>query len=272
MQAAASFRQRRGVLGVVSAGLCWAAVLLWIGASAGLCGPITIPVTAPDGTQVGTINVSESPDGTGVVGGFTSTYPSPPPEDAQPSLEGAAEKCGEDHFNWFQVVVQDNDPPNDADGDPVEPPYIDPPDGGYEGHWADDDPWYWDEGDDPPPGTEGFEDGYNLEDNLEDENGDGVDDTLGYQDFPWGPVGTSLEFVTFLVSLNADGSLHSFHGGFNWTWERINPGVANVMGPLDPSVAWGFYNSLAVPEPASALLGLSGIVLMITFVRRRPRR
>ena len=27
-----------------------------------------------------------------------------------------------------------------------------------------------------------------------------------------------------------------------------------------------------VPEPASALLGLSGIVLMITFVRRRPRR
>ena len=222
---------------------------------------LSIPVTAPDGTPVGTIDVGVSAGGDGIVGGFTSTHGDPA------SLDDAAKKCGEHHFNWFQVVVADTNPPNGTDGNPVTPPYIDPPTGGYQNQWADGLPWYWDEGDDPEPGTPGWEDGYHLDDNLEDTNGDGVNDKLKFVDYPYSPPPTHVEFNTWLVSCNEDGSLHSFHGGFSWTYdnppaeeeapagledlERVNRNIfptgapqAALLAPLTEAEAWPWMDQL----------------------------
>lgn len=68
------------------------------------------------------------------------------------TVRGALEKNGEHHWNWYQVVVRDNDPPTDAAGNPLTPPYVDPPTGGYPGQLADGHPWYWDEWAVPPVG------------------------------------------------------------------------------------------------------------------------
>jgi hypothetical protein len=223
---------------------------------------LVIPVTARDGTQVGSIDVGVSPDGTGIVGGFTSSYGDPN------SLDAAAKKCGEHHFNWYQVVTSDNDPPTLPDGSKPVPPYIDPPTGGYSGQWADGLPWYWDEGEPPPPGTPGFEPGYHLHDNLTDKNGDGINDTLDFVDYPYGPPPTHVTFETWLVSCNADGSLHSFHGGFSWEYHNppgaeaaglgdenrnIFPpptllgGLAMITHPLTPFMAYPWYTQLVGP-------------------------
>lgn len=249
------------------------AALTWIAATGPAVSALTIPVTAADGTPMGTIDVNVSADGSGVVGGFTSTYPSPPPPDAKPSLAAAAAYMGEDHFNWFQVVLADNDPPTDAAGNPLTPPYIDPPPGGYPGQWGDDLPWYWDEGTPPKPGDPGFQDydpAYDRTSQEVDTNNDAVIDKLNFADFPNGPVPTNLEFVTFLVSLNADGSLHSLHGGFTWTWSNDPTGGGgddgedrrNLFPPyaplafldetqpgLTPAAGLALYSSL-VPEPS----------------------
>ncbi len=257
--------------------LCWVcvpAMALSIPARA----LMSIPVTASDGTPMGTIDVQVSPDGKGVIGGFTSSVGDPP------SLAAAAAANGEDHFNWFQVVVRDNMPPNDANGNPLVPPYVDPPPGGYQGQWADNLPWYWDEGPPPKPGEPGFENydpAYDLSSNLVDTNDDGVADKLNFEDFPWGPEGTSLEFNTWLVSLNADGSLHSWHGGFAWTWDRPASGggggggggrnifptpdggqITVISGPLAP-----------IPEPSSLVLAVAGgLCLALSLAIRRRKR
>ena len=252
---------------VARGGVVVIAAILMLLLSPSMSDALSIPVNAPDGTQVGTIDVGVTPGGDGIVGGFTSTHGDPA------SLDAAAKKCGEHHFNWFQVVVADTNPPNGADGTPMVPPYVDPPPGGYQGQWADGLPWYWDEGDDPEPGTPGFEDGYHLDDNLVDTNGDGVKDKLGFADYPYSPPPTHVEFKTWLVSCNADGSLHSFHGGFSWTYdnppaeglagvddlERMNRNIfptgapqANMMGPLPDAEAWTWLNMLVSPIDGDA--------------------
>jgi len=177
-----------------------------------------------DGVTVGTVEFMTATTASGrpgVVGSFTASI-----NDAmgKPSIAAAAAKCNEDHFNWYQVITADSMPPNDAAGNPLVPPYPDPPAGGYgppSTQWADDLPWYWDEGPDPAAGTDGFSDNYNVNDNTTDGNGDGVNDTLEFQDFPGGADGTELTFRLWLVSLNADSSLHSFHdGGIEWSFSN----------------------------------------------------
>jgi len=248
-------------------------VLYWACASAmGL----TIPVTASDGTPMGTIDVNVSPDGKGVVGGFTSSVGDPP------SLAAAAAANGEDHFNWYQVVVRDNDPPKDAYGNQLTPPYVDPPPGGYQGQWADDLPWYWDEGTPPKPGDpryEEYEPVYDLVNQLSDTNGDGINDKLNFADFPWGPPGTSLEFNTWLVSLNADGSLHSYHGGFAWTWDRPasggegGGGGRNIFATPDGGQITMITGPLApIPEPSSLVLAMAGGLCLVVSLAIRRRR
>jgi len=240
---------------------------------------LTIDVTAADGTKVGEVRVHLAPDLSGVMGGFVSSYGDPP------SLGAAAAKCGEDHFNWYQLVMSDNNPPHGPDGKPLTAPYWDPPLGGYgwpDTQWADRLPWYWDEGPNPPPGTPGFDSRYKTENRLFDPNGDGVKEVLDYQDFPGGPLGTEVQFQTWLVSLNADGSLHSFHGGFSWTWTNpdVDPegnafrrwlppgsGLAFLdegQIPLTPEEGLAAY-SRTIPEP-------SGIMLLIIVIGTRVAR
>ena len=44
------------------------------------------------------------------------------PSNSPTSLNAAAAACGEDHFNWYQVVTSDNNPPRGGDGNPLIPP------------------------------------------------------------------------------------------------------------------------------------------------------
>lgn len=223
--------------------------------------PITIPVLC-GGATVGNISVDVSPTGAGVTGGFTSTTGGPPP-----TLAAAAAACGEDHFNWYQIVIADNMPPRDARGNTLTPPYVDPPPGGYSNQWADNLPWYWDEYA-PPAGTPNFDPNLLLSANT-------TAARLGFADFPGGAAGTNLSFITWLVSLNADSSFHAFEGGFSWDWS--NATGRNVASNLlahnaDPTRAQ--YNNLiggfatsTVPEPSTfALLAMS---LGLLYVRRR---
>jgi hypothetical protein len=194
-------------------------VLVGVVLAAGLRGPTTTlaetksyPVMAPDGTIVGQVSMTDDTS-PAMTGSFTSTYGGPPP-----SLQAAAQKCGENHFNWFQIVTSDTDP----SGNYPPPPYIDPPPGGYSNQWADHLPWYYDEGPDPPdPKPPTWEDGFNIEDNMWDLNKDGSIETLGFYDRPRGPIGTVVDFTTYLVSVNADGSIHSFHSGFQWQYYHV---------------------------------------------------
>jgi len=265
-----------------------AVVLLWA-VGPDVAAALVIDVKAPDGTKVGSITVNVSADGKGIVGGFTSTYPQPPPPGTEPSLGGAAAKCGEDHFNWFQVVTADNKPPNGADGKPLTPPYLDPPLGGYGGddvQWADNRFWYWDETA-PAAGTPGYDARYQLSNQT-------TNDTLHYEDFPGGAPGTQLGFSTWLASVNADGSLHSFHGGFSWTWQKPAGGGSEGSGrrdleipgvwppdhlagtvvllptPLTPQQGWQAYQTF-VPEPSSFLLAGLGLLGLVVVVLRRRR-
>ncbi|MDY0170031.1 MAG: hypothetical protein RBS80_26035 [Thermoguttaceae bacterium] len=247
-----------------------AIVLVW-GSTSVADLSVSFPVTTSGGTPVGSVTVQVTddpgpPPNKGITGGFTSTVPKPPPPDAKPSLAGALEQLGEHHFNWFQVVVKDNHPPAGHT-----PPYIDPPNGGAFGQWADDKPWYWDETKPKgPPYPEGYNEDYHWEYQQADTNGDGVLDTFKFEDFPWGEPGTDLEFYTWLVSCNADGSLHSFHGGFNWTWKRGSV-LCDIVGPVSSALAYQYYYSL-IPEPTSAMLaGVACACLMMMRLVRRPR-
>jgi hypothetical protein len=205
---------------------------------------------------------------------------------ATTTLADAAKQCGEHHFNWYQVVASDNKQPLDAGGKPVTAPYVDPPPGGYldsnpatpgnQTLLADNLPWYWNEG--PPPAGKEFEAGTTL-----GEHTDAT--TLGFDDVPGG-ASTDIVFKTWLVSLNADSSFHSFHTGFTWhfssTAQNI-PKVDNVAfltGPPTDAEFKDITKSFAtrVPEPgamvttllgASALLGL-GLRRRDASERSRP--
>ena len=116
---------------------------------------------ACNGTPVGVIDLVPAfvSGRVGLTGGFATPLG---------SLGAAAAACGEDHFNWYQQVLTDNIPPVNTAGARLRTPYNDPPPGGYGGpfpQWADNFPWYWDEGSDPPSDTPGFKDGYNRLDN-----------------------------------------------------------------------------------------------------------
>ena len=74
---------------------------------------------------------------------------------------------------------------------------------GIRDNWLTAFPGNWDEWAVPPVGQEEYEPLYDLSRQLRDSSGDGALDTLNYADYPWGGVGTSLEFV----------SVHGVHTG-----------------------------------------------------------
>jgi hypothetical protein len=219
---------------------------------------VSIPVIC-NGVEVGTIAVQSVPADAshpaGVVGGFYANVPR--------TLAGVAAFCGEDHFNWLQVITSDPSPPVDKNGNRLVPPYIDPPIGGYgddpntpgdETQWADDKPWLWDEyppdPDQPPP--KGYEPRYQLSARTH------IFD-LDYFDFPIPrQVGDTIEIITGLVSLDAHGNLDSFHGEFTWEVTRTGA-TTDVVSNLRRNT----------PGPAAFSMLASVIVVIITLRRRR---
>ena len=232
---------------------------------------ISIPVICA-GAQVGVINMDSAAGG--VSGDFT-TIPNPPNAG---SLAAAAAVCGEDHFNWYQIVTADNQAPKNFAGVQLNPPYVDPPPGGYDinfdNTWADKLPWYWDEGVPPvnPPGQV-VKPGLSLAANTTATN-------LHFEDFPGGANGLALSFRTWLVSLNADSSFHAFEGGFSWGFSKSNTGVVTItapvsLGAVNPTAAQykdiigGFQT--AIPEPSSLSLLLGGAMALLAASRRRRK-
>jgi PEP-CTERM motif len=209
-----------------------------------------IPVRC-EGRQIGTIDLSPT-DGA-MAGDFTV-------RGFFDSLEAAAHFCGEDHFNWLQVVVSATHLPVTSDGSRLSVPFFDPPGGGYGNDpntpgddtlWADNLMYYWNEGPTPSPRPPGFRDGLHLDDNT-------LVDTLSFLDVPRSPFPDQvIEFQTFLASVNADGTLHSNYGGHFWIWSNT---------PTGGTVAF-------VPEPTTMfMVGLGLVVLSAIRVSRSARR
>jgi hypothetical protein len=179
--------------------------------------PTEIPIIC-DGIDVGTVSVDTVPAAgmpSGIMATFTSSFDSP---------AVSAALCGDDHFNWYQVVTADNMPPKDKGGNTLTPPYVDPPPGGYQYQQpAGDDylPWYWSET--PLGGAATSE----IEQNTSEANG-----TVTFSDAPGGAAGTNLSFSTWLASVNKDGSFHEFEEGFSWDWS--NAGGQNGTNNIQP--------------------------------------
>lgn len=160
------------------------------------------------------------PGGPGVGAAFVPTPPF--------NTTSAAASCGEDHFNWLQIGFT-NVPPVDMAGDRLGQFFLDPPFGGYsddpdtkpgnETRWADQHLYYFDEGPDrPPPGVPGTT---HILDATRP-------DALFVEDIPGGDGVFNL-FATFLVSVNADLTLDSFHGGWVWFSDNLpGPGIPDV--------------------------------------------
>lgn len=186
-----------------------------------------------EGVQVGTLQFFAR-SGAGqpsLHGNFLSTIDSN--QDGRASLDEAAAQCGQDHFNFFQIVRSDTSPLSDANGVRLVPPHLDTPPGGYHRLWDDRLPWYMTEGPLPPAATIGFDPLLHIQNRRMDANNDGIADTLTFEDAPSSGDGTVVNFELWLASVNRDGSLHGFHeGGITWTWE--NPVTAGV-DELDPS-------------------------------------
>lgn len=247
-------------------------------------GALTVPVFCDSNPNpIGEITVNAGTGGNpargNISGGFTSFVPGPPDT---PSLAGAAAACGEHHFNWYQIVTADNQPPPG-----LTPPYVDVPPGGYpiefDDTWGDDLPWYYDEyAPNPvPPGRT-----YIPQLQLSAQT---APNFLGFFDAPSGPDGLNLSFKTWLVSLNADGSLHGFHSGFSWDYSIPADGslingargaASNIQSLRDewftspnPPTAAEYGNIIggfrtAVPLPPAVLLFVSGLGTLLGIKRR----
>ena len=186
--------------------------------------------------------VSVTPSGATIFAAFTPKFGL--------TVSEAANLCGYDHFNWYQVI--DNDPyPLAARNNPsvpLTPPYIDPPLGGYAsyppGHSDDNLPFYWDET--GPTGTL-----YHYKDNL-------TSTTVSFQDTPSEPQLKSgsplicsvvsllcpeyLGFNTSLVGILADNSwdvLYSFSWKSNFNGTVGGVSVRSNTDPIDPNSGTG---------------------------------
>jgi hypothetical protein len=226
---------------------------------------LSIPVRAPDGTLLGTIDL------------YIGTYNFVPggsqglgqPSDGGPksgfapanggSLDDAAAASGETGFNWLQIVTEQ---PPAQDGPFGPTPHVDkfvssPP------HPHDGDPGYFDAVDLPP----------------------GTATLLPFVDFPFDATGGTFSFVTYLVSLLPDDK-YDLLAGFEWSDVSTGAGAPFKVTGLQQTSTLGVYDKLVYdygtahweniasyqPEPSTWVtmilgLGLAGLQLR----RRRPR-
>jgi hypothetical protein len=224
--------------------------------SATFASALTIDVTC-GGETVGTVTVNAQGAGKGISGGFTSTTGKPP------TLAAAAAACDETQFNWYQIVTADNGKAKNAAGAFLTAPYVDPPSGGYSDQWADNLPWYYDMTNPP-------EDAMNVDPDLF-LSANTTADTLSFSDNPMSSG--NITFMTWLVSLNANGSLQSFDVGFTWQYSTSTNTVTMLNeyleGPTDAQyqdLIGGFAST--VPEPATWVLMIVGFAGMFALRRR----
>jgi hypothetical protein len=224
--------------------------------------PITFDVVCASNT-VGVVKIDAN--GKGISGSFGTTGNSG-------TLAAAAAACGEDHFNWYQIITADNQPPKDRAGNQLAPPYVDVPPNGYDSAfdtiWADNLPWYLDEYA-PPAGTPNF-----VTDTLL--SSQTTKTALDFSDFPGGGDGLNLSFMTWLVSLNADSSFHSFHGGFSWDFsiaaDGTNNGVTKIatLGALPTNAEYqNIIGNFATKVPEPPIIYLLVVGGLSILVRRR---
>jgi uncharacterized protein RhaS with RHS repeats len=141
------------------------------------------------------------------------------------SLGDAAAAIKADHFNWYQIVVEDPSPQIPAKiGKRAKLPYTDLPNGGYkkdpkeEGTqdvWADGLPWYRNEGPPPPKNTPGYRPESQLD--IADQKKDIIAST---NDNPTLLKDGTLVFKTWLVAVDKDGKPVAFLGGATWKYVR----------------------------------------------------
>lgn len=151
----------------------------------------------------------------------------PGPDVNQNLLRWLANKLGGDHFNWYQVIVEDEGSVTPF-GERVTVPYIDPPRGGLgakgspDTQLADNIPWYYEEifpaGLDPS--SERFQ--LTIGPNIRG-------DRLHFDDDPHfdeNGTGTLMRFRTWLVVVKGEAERFRpviFLGGFEWTAEKQLP-------------------------------------------------
>jgi hypothetical protein len=245
-----SYRARRRAL-VAALGTCLA---LAIGPAT--YGDITIPI--PD---VGTITVHidlATPDfpNYAIEASFVAA--------GGQTLAQLEHALGQDHLNWFQKVLS-IDPPIPG----ITPPFVDPPSGGLGPQWHDNIPWYWDEFlPSPVPPGKTADPIYLLANHI---SSDGT--ALGFEDQPGNfPVGTGVNFATFLISDYGNHTYQVLGQGFTWT-ATIDPNghtvISNLAGGASftsdyaTEISTNYPNNFRqIPEPSSlALCGFGAIAL-----------
>jgi hypothetical protein len=231
-----------------------------------------------NGEEVGFLDIQRvTVDGDeGLIGFFQATKQNP--DGTRMTLRQFEASLGQGHLQWFQKVVQDNNPPRDAMNQLLVPPYIDPPNDGFSNQWADELPWYFDDHE-PTPAELGGRDwsaGTLLANNIRDQFG-----VLFYHDGPETNAGDRVSFVTFLVYDHGD-QTYSVLAGFSWSIlggggglggnrvhiETLEADAVFLSEYADEIAAFGYT---FLPEPPAVLLMWLGMAALGLETWRRRR-
>jgi hypothetical protein len=220
---------------------------------------LEIPVMQGE-TRLGRITLTETGDATNPVEAVFETI-----GDAG-TLGAAAAALGGHHFNWYQLVIADDDPPNATSGvpgpdtatvgSPLTVPRIDPPSGGTgqtasfadNGIYADDKPWLWNEvqvgpgafSDDQNEAASAFYCVREFTNNPGTATPPGVDPCVGdpsqqssltYQIGPWAgnlsDIGNRFQVRAWLVLVDIDGNQVRLLNGFTFG-QQVTPGAGGI--------------------------------------------
>jgi RHS repeat-associated protein len=167
---------------------------------------IGVIVTGKDGQPIGTIIVDV------VSGSIQAEFSNEQNGKMQP-LQEIAELVGADHFNWFQIIVEDDNPPVGE-----KPPYVDPPSGAElaKNKKADDKPGFYNEkGSENSPSTVANHD---------------LGDRFTYRDQPSEPKDGHITVRTWIIGVDAAGIPVYYGDGFEWR-EDFKDGKGTIGEP-----------------------------------------